>query len=189
MKSAYKYIIAIVVIIIGIILILKDILWYGTISISTIWTILIIVLFTSLIILSEKRSKVICISIISALFLITILFGMFTYRTFGTEQSIAAIQGYYKIVHQKEPYYVIPVESLSWLYKSTGDSFICKKIKDTAELSYIIEDYYPRKKIKEMKKEKKFDNVQLYKKTINNDKSYYLYVYENDNFSWFKTGF
>lgn len=189
MKSTYKYIIFIAMIIVGIILIMKDILWYGTISISTIWTILIIVLFTSLIILSEKRSKIICIAIVSVLFLITIMFGVFTYRTFGTEQSIAAIQGYYKIVHEKELYYVIPVESLSWLYKSTGDSFICKKIKDTAELSYIIEDYYPRKKIKEIKEEKKFDDVQLYKMTLNNDKSYYLYVYENNDFSWFKTGF
>lgn len=189
MKSTYKYIIFIAMIIVGIILIMKDILWYGTISISTIWRILIIVLFTSLIILSEKRSKIICISIVSVLFLITIMFGVFTYRTFGTEQSIAAIQGYYKIVHEKELYYVIPVESLSWLYKSTGDSFICKKIKDTAELSYIIEDYYPRKKIKEIKEEKKFDDVQLYKMTLNNDKSYYLYVYENNDFSWFKTGF
>ena len=114
MSSLYKRIILIFMLIFDLLLISADILLYHSLSISKIWIILIIAMIVFMIIFEEKRERLLTMSIIGILFATTIFSGMYTYKTFGTEQSIAAIQGYIAIVYQKKPYYMIPVEQLGF---------------------------------------------------------------------------
>ena len=102
MSSLYKRIILIFMLIFDLLLISADILLYHSLSISKIWIILIIAMIVFMIIFEEKRERLLTMSIIGILFATTIFSGMYTYKTFGTEQSIAAIQGYIAIVYQKK---------------------------------------------------------------------------------------
>lgn len=193
MPSLYKRILLIFMLIFDLLLISADILLYHSLSISKIWIILIIAIVVFMIIFEEKRERLLTASIIGILFATTIFSGMYTYKTFGSEQSIAAIQGYIAIVYQKKPYYMIPVEQLGFRTMNIGNSFICQKDQDCNSLSNILNDCYPRKKVKQIEKLSDKKDIKLFLVRLSDIynsediETHYIYVHEKANYAWFDT--
>lgn len=193
MPSLYKRVILIFMLIFDLLLISADLLLYHSLSISKIWIILIIAIVVFMIIFEEKRERLLTAFIIGVLFATTIFSGMYTYKTFGTEQSIAAIQGYISIVYQKKPYYMVPVEQLGFRTMNIGNSFICQKGQDCNSLSNILNECYPRKKVKSIEKIDDKKDVKLFLVKLSDIynqediETHYIYVHEKANYAWFDT--
>lgn len=192
MPPLYKRIIVIFMIIFDLLLILSDILLYHSLSISKIWIILIIAIVVFMIVLEEKRERFLAISIIGILFTTTIVGGMYTYKNLGTEQSIAAIQGYIAIVYQKKSYYVIPLEQLGFRTMNIGESFICRKDQNEETLTKIWGEYYTREQLTSIEKLDDKIDIKLFKiKTTDiingEEKIQFIYVHEKGDYAWFDT--
>lgn len=183
----YKRIIFIAILIINVLFVIKDIVLYKTINIFTIYMMLILLMIALVIMFDEKKNKIICIVIFTLLFISTITLSMYTYSMFGTEQVISAIQGYINVVYQNEPYYMVPIPNASYLSSDIGKIFISQKISDEKDLSVVLKDYYLYKKIIEIENLKAFDHTQLYKVKWSDGITFFLYVHEKDEYSWFKT--
>lgn len=74
-----------------------------------------------------------------------------------------------------------------------GNSFICQKDQDCNSLSNILNDCYPRKKVKQIEKLSDKKDIKLFLVRLSDIynsediETHYIYVHEKANYAWFDT--
>lgn len=188
MKEILRKLIQILFAVTAVLIILRDLIRYGTVDMAMLG-IAVTWLMISLLLWKMEYKKYILLGFV-IFYLCYFATLAFTVHMFGSTQSIACLQGYWKIVHDEEAYYVIPVpEVKNNSHMATHfPHFITRKITSDKMLEAILKEYYLLTDVKISNITKVYETVneKRYRVITKADTIAFISVYTQSAYSYFE---